>query len=120
MRRGFSLHNRRAYVQTSWHSLASSRSNSAWYERRDAAYVQWLTTVDVCLLDYPALSQVAEEDVRSLVDAMNRNGDGKITLKEFCYFLNLDDDEPLYQSTFDSRRRNVNILQVRKRVRFHG
>lgn len=43
---------------------------------------------------------------------MDTNGDGSITLKEFASFLNLDDHDPLYQPLFDSRRRNVNILQV--------
>lgn len=58
------------------------------------------------------VEQVDEHDVRSLITAMDTNGDGSVTLKEFASFLSLDDDEPLYQPLFDGRRRTVNILQV--------
>lgn len=48
---------------------------------------------------------------------MDNNGDGTVTIKEFATFLNLDDDQPLYQPLFDGRRRNVNIMQVGDCVR---
>lgn len=58
--------------------------------------------------------------MRCLVTAMDSSGDGTITLKEFASFLNLDDHEPLYQPLFDGRRRNVNIMQARKKGRKQG
>ena len=56
--------------------------------------------------------QVSEEDLHVLMEEMDTNKDGNVTLKEFSAFINLDDHEPLYQPLFDGRRRNVNILQV--------
>lgn len=51
--------------------------------------------------------------MRSLVKEIDTKGDGKITLNQFASFVNLDDHDPLFQSLFDRRRRNVNLLQVR-------
>eukprot|EP00904_Undaria_pinnatifida_P000318 jgi/Undpi1/10287/HiC_scaffold_28.g12739.m1 len=54
---------------------------------------------------------VTEDEVRSLVKEIDTKGDGKITLNQFASFVNLDDHDPLFQSLFDRRRRNVNLLQ---------
>ena len=60
-----------------------------------------------------SLCKVTEDEVRSLVKEIDTKGDGRITLNQFASFLNLDDHDPLFQSLFDRRRRNVNLLKVR-------
>lgn len=61
-----------------------------------------------------ATGQVTEDEVRSLVKEIDTKGDGRITLNQFASFVNLDDHDPLFQSLFDGRRRNVNLLKVRE------
>lgn len=60
-----------------------------------------------------SLCKVTEDEVRSLVKEIDTKGDGRITLNQFASFVNLDDHDPLFQSLFDRRRRNVNLLKVR-------
>ncbi|CAM9849295.1 unnamed protein product [Choristocarpus tenellus] len=52
------------------------------------------------------------EDLKLLLKEMDTSGDGKVSLREFSKFINLDNDAPVYDPMFDARRRNVNKLET--------